>query len=141
MPFELHVRDVLRSALSAALLAGAFTTAGMAQNPDLTADLAAAVDLATPAKRQAAAIELARREDVELEDWLAACASFAPTETSFELGWSVHEVSLWFDGAEHDCELLVYRPRGEAEPGVGRVPLMVSLHGTGGDGHLSLIHI
>ena len=51
--------------------------AGMAvAQPDLAAELARAVDLETPKQRRSAALKLAKRGDVTLDQWTAAARAF-----------------------------------------------------------------
>lgn len=98
--------------------------------PDLGARLAGAVDLATPEERQARARELARDEDVSLEQWLAACESFEPLPFGWEQGPNRFTVDLPVRGGPESTTLFVVPP-----PAVdGPAPLLVVLHGAGGQG-------
>jgi predicted esterase len=116
-----------RFALLLALAAGA-----PAQDaPDLQALLAAAVDLPTAAARADAARELARRKDVDLDAWLAAARAFAP-RGEVTPGQRVEVVDLTVGDVVERTELAIFVPP-DYDPSV-RAPLMLSMHGTGGEG-------
>jgi len=100
-----------------------------AASPELLAKLEQAVDRPTAAERQEAARTLAAL-DVPLEDWLAAARAFGRFEAA-ESGVRREEVRL--EGAgEAPVELVLYVPAGldATRP----APLLVALHGTGGNG-------
>lgn len=97
----------------------------------LEADLQGLVRLQTPDGRAARAASLARRSDVDLDDWLAAMRSFG-TFLSDEAGSRVERVQLHVGDAVEDTELHLVVPE-SYEPETPS-PLLLAFHGTGGDG-------
>ena len=94
--------------------------------------LAEAVDLPNARARRSAARELAKQEDVPLQAWLEACATFTPRTGGLPEGVSAHTVELQFAQQTAPCDVHVYVPPGLEEELA--VPLLVLLHGTGGSG-------
>lgn len=92
--------------------------------------LALAVDRPTATERARAAAQLAARTDVRLDDWLAACAAFAPRER-LAAGSQRHVASLPVLQRVEDTELHVYVP---ARAATARSPLLLFAHGAGGSG-------
>jgi poly(3-hydroxybutyrate) depolymerase len=116
----------MSAAVALLLLLGA-----SAQDP--AAALAEAVDLPTPTARARAAAALVKRNDVTLEQWLAAARTFAPAAGGPD-GAGPHSVSVELpvlDGVE-PTTIHLYLPasRDPARP----APLLLALHGAGGDG-------
>jgi predicted esterase len=118
------------SFLTFALALGAQATA-----PDLGAELARAVDLATPSARAEAARSLAKRHEVTLDSWLAATAAFGTFEKA-EPGTRVVRVPLQVESEIEETELHVFVPRTYVE--TRPTPLILSFHGTGGTGASAL---
>jgi predicted esterase len=95
-----------------------------------------AVDLPTSAARQEAALALARRADVTLEDWLRAAAAFGRFEP---VAPGVHEEHVELEvglPAPEAAALWLSVPKGydPHRP----APLLVALHGMGGTGEAAL---
>jgi dienelactone hydrolase len=102
-------------------------------DPAHVALLAEAVDLRAASVRLARARELAARDDVTLEQWLAAARAFAPLATAApEPGPHVARAELWVEGRVESTELHVVVPPHEGR--TGPRPLLVALHGAGGNG-------
>ena len=68
----------MRERLLLVLCCFASASVALAQDSSLQERLALAVDLPTPRERKAAAYELARDEEVTLEQWEEACRDFEP---------------------------------------------------------------
>lgn len=102
-----------------------------AQDP--AAALAEAVDLPTRVARAKAAAALAKRKDVSLEQWLAAARAFAPAPGAPDAPGrhSVLAELPVLDGSEATTVHL-YLPEGR-DPALP-APLILALHGAGGDG-------
>lgn len=98
---------------------------------DAAAELAAAVDLETPEERRAAAVRLARRREVSLEEWLEACAGFGHFE-AVRAGPANERLDLLVEGEREATDVHVYVPPGY-EPATP-APLLLVFHGTGGSG-------
>ncbi|MCP3915622.1 MAG: hypothetical protein GY711_08715 [bacterium] len=93
--------------------------------------LAAAVDLRDAKARRAAARELAKRDDVDLERWLELMRTF-PCRGEVTPGRRTEVVELWVDGKTEKTELVIFVPI--AYDPERPSPLMVTFHGTGGNG-------
>jgi predicted esterase len=102
---------------------------------DLGAELARAVDLATPAARAEAAHALAKSHETKVEDWLAAMSAFGTFEKA-EPGTLVVRVPLQVGSEVEETELHVFVPRTYVE--TRPTPLILSFHGTGGNGASAL---
>jgi len=96
---------------------------------DLDATLAALVDLPTPKERAAQARELAKNKDRTLDMWLAATRRFAPKAEPPPKTGSVSAVAALPTGRV-DVQLSVPARYRHDRP----TPLLLALHGTGGDG-------
>ncbi|QDU84588.1 Alpha/beta hydrolase family protein [Planctomycetes bacterium Pla163] len=95
--------------------------------------LAEAVDLRDAPARLARAQELAARDDVSLEQWLAAARAFAPLAgPAREPGPYTERAELWVEGRAESTELHVVVPPDDGR--TGPRPLLVALHGAGGNG-------
>lgn len=92
-----------------------------------------AVDLTKPSERRKAAHELAKRPGVTIEEWLGVCEDFAPCGPLPAIGRSTVTEELWVQGRMVACEMVLYRPR-ELDTSAP-APLILTLHGAGGDGH------
>lgn len=109
------------------------TSSGLrAEGEDLHATLAAAVDLATPELRAAAAAKLAARNDVTLEAWLDAMKTFGDFQR-VPAGSTTEKATLQVGAAREDTPIAVFVPKGYV-PGKP-APLLLALHGSGGEGH------
>ena len=109
-------------------LCGIVLFAGLsaAQDP-LSAELAKAVDLETPSQRRKAALELAGRKDVTLDQWIAAARAFG-TFKAMPTGPKNYIVSLRVLRAVEKTKITVYLPakyRPERP-----APLMIASHST-----------
>ena len=95
------------------------------------AELAAAVDLASPKARRKAALDLAKRGEVDLEGWLAAMRALAPRGTMTP---GTHDVTaaLRVGDRTEQTGITVHSP--ERYDRKRAAPLIVSLHGAGGHG-------
>lgn len=116
-----------------ALFLLAAAQADAARAGELRAALAAAVDLPDPAARAKAAAALAKRRDATLEDWLDAARGFAPAPGGPDApGRHARTVELpVLDGVESTTiHLLLPTARDPTRP----APLLLALHGAGGDG-------
>ena len=92
------------------------------------------VDMPTAKERRKEAAALARNEDVPLEAWLEAAASFAPLPSPPELarpGRHRLEVDLVVDGETVPTRLHLWVPSAPAD---GPRPLILAHHGAGGNG-------
>jgi poly(3-hydroxybutyrate) depolymerase len=99
--------------------------------------LAEAVDLPDPAARRAAALALAQRKDVSLERWLDAAAAFAPAPGApRSAGLHSLQVALPVGEGVETTTLHMYLPA--AMDGARPAPLLLALHGAGGDGSAML---
>jgi pimeloyl-ACP methyl ester carboxylesterase len=85
--------------------------------------------LPTPAERSARAAELAKQGT--LAEWLATIVAHRP-EPAHPAGEHRLEVVLWNGKMQERTELFVLVP--STVPPIGRAPLMVMTHGTGGSG-------
>lgn len=106
-----------------------------AQDPgprsDLAASLTSLVDRPTAAERAVAARELAADDSITVDEWRAACRSFAPRGGG-ELGTRVEEVELDVLGERERTPIAFHVPPGYR---VGTpAPLLLVLHWTGGTG-------
>lgn len=119
--------------LSLALLASTVTS-GEPEEHDLDGLLAAAVDLEDPAARAERAEELAQLE-VDLDDWLGACAAFEP-RAGEALGPGQHTLraELFVEGRVESTELHLVVPPSIDDAPRGPRPLLVALHGSRGNG-------
>ncbi len=97
----------------------------------LEAALQELVRLETPSARASRAASLARRSDVELEDWVTAMRAFG-TPRPDEHGSRVERAKLRVGEEVEDTELHLVVPE-SYEPGTP-APLLLAFHGTGGDG-------
>lgn len=105
----------------------------LAAQQDAGIALAEAVDLPTPAARAKAAAALAKRRDVSLEQWLEAARKFAPAPGGPD-GAGTHSLAVELpvlQGVERTT-IHLYLPATRAAS--GPVPLLLALHGAGGDG-------
>ena len=112
-------------------LCGIVLLAGLAVAQDpLSAELARAVDLATPKQRRAAALELAARKDVTLDRWLAAVRAFETSGTfgAMPTGPKNYIVSMRVLRKVEKTKITVYVPT-KYRPG-RPAPLMIASHGT-----------
>ncbi len=102
--------------------------------PNVSALLAQLVDTPGREARRKLAKKLARRKDVDLDDWLAAASAFRPMKTRHAPGTLREEtVPLeWPDGTTRPGEVAVWLPSryDAAHP----LPVILALHGTGGNG-------
>jgi len=100
---------------------------------ELRAELAVAVDLPDAAARAKAATTLAKRREVSLERWLEAAAGFAPAPGGPNAAGR-HSVNVQLpvlDGVEATTiHLYLPESRDLSKP----APVMLALHGAGGDG-------
>jgi len=94
--------------------------------------LDAAVDQPDAAARRKAALALAQRDDVELDALLAALRGFAPRKAREGAGTRDEEVACDAGGRTLTLSVTVHVPEGldPARP----APLLLALHGAGGDG-------
>ena len=120
------------------LAAGPAQLGGEAATPsELRAVLAEAVDQPTPAARAKAAAALAKRKGLSSEAWLEAIAGFAPSPGAPDAA-GTHSLSVELPvlGGSEPTTLHLYLPasRALAQP----APLMLALHGAGGDGEQML---
>jgi len=102
-----------------------------ADGPDLKEDLEALVHLPTPKQRATRATQLAKRKDVELDDWLAAMREFGSFEAQAE-GTRVETVELRVGADVERTELHLHVPDDYSPE--RRAPLLLAFHGTGGGG-------
>ncbi len=105
--------------------------AALAQDPARA--LADAVELPTRAARRAAALALAQRQDVGVEQWLAAALALAPIAGApRSAGAHSVQAELPVLDATETTTIHVYVPASldAARP----APLMLAFHGAGGDG-------
>src|SRR5690606_7372795 len=106
--------------------------------PTLAQALARLVDLPDPAARRSAALELARKDAVTLEQWCQAMASFGEgTFARMQPDVQRHVVPLHVAGKGEagkveETELFLYVPA-SYDP-AQRAPLLLMAHGTGGSG-------
>ena len=94
-------------------------------------ELADLVDLPAPAERAARARELARRKQTSLEDWLEAMDGFGRFAGS-PRGVDLHRADLRVGDQTESTELVVFVP--ETYEPRRPAPLLLLLHGAGGDG-------
>ncbi len=97
----------------------------------LTQRLAQAADLPDPRERQSAARALAEDEEVSLEAWLQACRSLPPRSAPAS-GLHELQLELYADGKLEETPVAVYVPKSYRSD--TPAPLMLVLHGTGGEG-------
>ena len=123
-----------------ALLSGALTlmptvsAAAFCQEPELpnpALALAAADDLPTAKQRRKAALDLAKRSDVKLEQWLDIAANFGEFD-SHPAGSHMEEVPLQV-GEEIELTQIHYWVPESYDPSKP-TPLLLALHGAGGIG-------
>ena len=98
---------------------------------ELDAALASAVDRASPEERQEAALALAARSDVELSEWLDACARFGPRGEGTR-GQRIEQVDLYAEGEIESTPLMILVP--ESYRAETPAPLLMTFHFTGGRG-------
>lgn len=105
----------------------------LGQSPDPAAALADAVDRRDAGARRSAALALALRKDVSLEEWLAAAAAFRPAPGGPDSP-GAHRVQAdlaVLDGIEPTTLHLYLPPQYDpARP----APLLLAFHGSGGAG-------
>jgi len=97
----------------------------------LEAELQKLVRLETPSARASRASVMARRKDVQLDEWLTAMRAFG-THRPAEAGSRVERAALRVGDEVEDTELHLVVPE-SYEPGTP-APLLLAFHGTGGDG-------
>lgn len=104
---------------------------GLSQDP--AAALAEAVDRRDAGARRSAALALALRKDVSLEEWLAAAAGFRPAPGGPDSpGAHRVQVDLSVLGVSESTTIHVYLP---ANYDAARsAPLLLAFHGAGGEG-------
>lgn len=103
-----------------------------AEGEDLRATLAAAVDLPTPEARAAAAVKLAARADVSIDQWLEAMRGFGGFQRT-PPGSFTEKATLQVGAAKEETSIAVFVPKGYLPD--KPAPLLIALHGTGGEGH------
>jgi hypothetical protein len=111
----------------APILAGLLT----AQDLHPAEALRRAVLLPAPAERREAALALAAREDVTVDDWLRLCRSFGAFAPAGP-GVATHRELLWTPDGERECEVVVHVP--PSYDAATPAPLLLQLHWTGGAG-------
>ena len=97
----------------------------------LADELRAAVAIAAPRERRAAAIALAKRKDASVPALLAAI-ELASTRDTAPTGPRVEHVTLHADGKPEETEIVLYVPR--SYDATRPVPLIGAFHGTGASG-------
>ncbi|MFI5402356.1 MAG: hypothetical protein ACHQ1G_05415 [Planctomycetota bacterium] len=95
------------------------------------AQLVAAVDLPAPAARRKAALELAKRTDIDLSALLAAMRNLKPLGPASP-GTEETSVALTVDGVREQTRIAVHVP--ESYDPAKPAPLVLALHGAGGNG-------
>jgi dienelactone hydrolase len=118
--------------LLAAAAVAALATSPVRGEEDLGRALAAAVDLPTREARLAAAVKLAARTDVSLDEWLAATRSFGSFQRVLP-GPITENVKLLVGATHEPTSIACFVPAGYV-PGKP-APLLLALHGAGGEGH------
>lgn len=110
---------------------GGAGVAAQSRPSDPAAALAAAVDQPDAKARRAAALELAQRKDLTLEQWLALCRGFG-TFAKVDPGPHHDEVDLLVAGKVEKTTITWFVPKGydPARP----APLLLAMHGTGSSG-------
>lgn len=104
-----------------------------ARRAGLRAELAAAVDLPAPDGRARAAAALAKRRDVALADWLDAARGLQPAPGGPDSpGRHSVRVDLPVLDAVEPTTIHLYLP--ESRDAARPAPLLLALHGAGGDG-------
>ena len=98
---------------------------------ELGAELAAAVDLPTKKERQQAALALAKRSDVSLEDWLQVAQAFGEFE-AHEAGLHMAAVDLQVGDKIEHTQIHYWVP--ESYDPKKPTPTLLALHGAGGIG-------
>jgi dienelactone hydrolase len=93
--------------------------------------LAAAVDLPTAEQRRKAALELAKRGDVKLDQWLELASSFGEFEAQ-PAGSHMDEVSLRVGDKQELTRIHYWVP--ESYDPSKPTPMLLALHGAGGIG-------
>ena len=112
------------------LLCGVVLLSGVsiAQEPtSLAAELAAAVDLETPRQRRKAALELASREDVTLDRWIAVAREFGKFD-AMPTGHKTFRVSMRVLRSVEKTTITVYVPT-KYRPD-RPAPLLIASHST-----------
>ncbi|MFT4540210.1 MAG: hypothetical protein ACI835_002659 [Planctomycetota bacterium] len=95
------------------------------------AQLTSVVDMQSEPQRKSAAIALARKQDVRIEQWLEWLPSFGEFTDTHVRG-RVEVVALPEDDLPVETDLHVYAPPGY--DGTTPAHLMMMFHGTGGSG-------
>jgi len=128
------VNRVVACVLVSAAALAATPRGASADGDDLGKLLAAAVDLPTEKLRLAAAAKLAEREDVTLDAWLAAMRAFGGFESP-RPGTRTEKATLAVGDAKEDATIAVHVPPSAGVEKSGPAPLLLALHGSGGEGH------
>jgi poly(3-hydroxybutyrate) depolymerase len=100
--------------------------------PNATVSLLVAVRQPTQKLRAKVVTQLVKRRDISLDDWLAAMRDLN-TADQLKPGTQTFQPELELDGKLIATELVIYVP--ETYQGEKATPLLLLLHGSGGDGH------
>ncbi|MFT5289237.1 MAG: putative esterase [Planctomycetota bacterium] len=123
----------IKPVLAGCLILSPVQAQDVAVDLDLGDLLAQAVDLSTSEERRNAARELAQMEDVSVDQWLQAAASLLPLEGgAANPGDITLSVDLDVLGSSESTQLAIVVP--ESYDPAAPAPLLVALHGSGGDG-------